>query len=325
MSDCVHDRAFIELALERVLASEDFKRAKRLRNFLSYIVRERLEGRQTRLKAYSIGISVFDRPASFDPDTDPVVRIEAGRLRRALERYYFTNKDAIRIEVPRGAYIPIFKSGANLEDSAKSTSDSNSHFPFSRRASNATLAKSWRVLLVVLSLVGATSCLVYALYRWTASAPNAGKPVLAVMRFSAAGGNLRAQQIASGISEEVIGLLAERNDIAALSRVATDAFGINTAIHGQPFSVRYVIEGSVLAFSASGIVAVRLVDAENGQVVWSDRYSITPDGDPIELQSNISRVIARRVIDTQGVIQPLQRAPNPRAANGWQVRFDGVY
>ena len=73
--------------LERILASKDFDASGRNRRFLRHVVEETLGGRADRIKAYSIATSVFGRDQSFDPQNDPIIRIEAGRLRRSLERY----------------------------------------------------------------------------------------------------------------------------------------------------------------------------------------------------------------------------------------------
>jgi hypothetical protein len=82
----------------------------RNRKFLSYVVEEVLAGRADRIKAYSIAIEVFGRDASFDPQSDPVVRIEAGHVRRELERYYLTGgqRDPLLISIPTGGYVPTF-------------------------------------------------------------------------------------------------------------------------------------------------------------------------------------------------------------------------
>ena len=100
----------IRAQLERILASPDFNVPERARAFLKYVVTETLSGRADRIKAYSIAIEVFGRGASFDPQSDPVVRIEAGRVRRALERYYLTagSSDPIAITIPKGSYVPTF-------------------------------------------------------------------------------------------------------------------------------------------------------------------------------------------------------------------------
>src|SRR5438128_2309265 len=70
-----------------ICAASDFANSERLKNFLRFIVEEKLLGRGDRLKAYSIALAVFSREPTFDPQADPIVRIEAGRLRRALEHY----------------------------------------------------------------------------------------------------------------------------------------------------------------------------------------------------------------------------------------------
>ena len=125
--------------LDRILKSSDFEATARERKFLSYVVNEELEGRGSRIKAYSIAVEVFGRDASFDPQNDPIVRIEAGHLRRSLERYYLTAglSDPIRIEIPKGGYVPVFRSGHSQEEvvSAAATPDGSTvAIPKSRRA-----------------------------------------------------------------------------------------------------------------------------------------------------------------------------------------------
>ena len=96
--------------LERILDSADFDATDRAHRFLRHVVEETLSGRGDRIKAYSIAVEVFGRDASFDPQSDPIVRIEAGHLRRALERYYLTSgvSDPILITIPKGGYVPVF-------------------------------------------------------------------------------------------------------------------------------------------------------------------------------------------------------------------------
>jgi adenylate cyclase len=100
----------IQDALQRVLASRDFVNSERKRRFLKFVVQETLAGHAGRIKAYAIALDVFDRDPSFNPVADPVVRIEAGRLRRCLEHYYLGEgaADRIRITIPRGGYVPHF-------------------------------------------------------------------------------------------------------------------------------------------------------------------------------------------------------------------------
>ena len=77
----------IQAQLERILNSSTFREAGRLKRFLQFIVEEALGGRADQLKEYVVGVQVFDKKDSFDPRTDPIVRVQARRLRAMLERY----------------------------------------------------------------------------------------------------------------------------------------------------------------------------------------------------------------------------------------------
>ena len=96
--------------LARVLASTTFQQVDRLRRFLSFVVGESLAGRGDELKEYVVGTQVFEKEGSFDPRADPVVRVQARRLRARLVRYYAEEgqADQIVIELPKGGYAPVF-------------------------------------------------------------------------------------------------------------------------------------------------------------------------------------------------------------------------
>ncbi len=102
--------AEVEAELQRILAAPTFRRAPRHSRFLEFVVRKKLAGSPDCIKEYSIGVEVFDRPADYDPGAEPVVRVEAGRLRSRLAEYYETSGklDELRIYLPRGTYVPIF-------------------------------------------------------------------------------------------------------------------------------------------------------------------------------------------------------------------------
>ena len=105
--------------LARIVSSEDFQASERLKDFLTFVVEETLAGRGESIKAYSIALAVFGRGVDFDPMLDPIVRVEAGRLRKLLERYYFLHpSDPVLIKIPRGNYIPLFNFRAGAEQAA---------------------------------------------------------------------------------------------------------------------------------------------------------------------------------------------------------------
>jgi adenylate cyclase len=96
--------------LQHLLHSPHFDAAGRSREFLCFIVEEKLSGRGEDLNQTAIAMQVFGRGAGFDPILDPIVRVQAGRLRRSLERYYLLvgNIEPLRIELPKGSYAPQF-------------------------------------------------------------------------------------------------------------------------------------------------------------------------------------------------------------------------
>jgi hypothetical protein len=107
------DQEAIRQQLDRILQSGPFHQSRRRQRFLEYLVNETLAGRGERLKGYNVALEVFDRPESFDPVTDPLVRIEAARLREKLREYYGANGqgDPIRIDLPKGSYTPHIEFG----------------------------------------------------------------------------------------------------------------------------------------------------------------------------------------------------------------------
>ncbi len=98
--------------LAQILASPAFATAKSAGRFLRYVVEETLAGHGGQLKEYVIGVEVFGRGEGFDPRADAVVRVEATRLRQRLREYYRSDgrSDRIAIEIPKGGYIPVFRS-----------------------------------------------------------------------------------------------------------------------------------------------------------------------------------------------------------------------
>lgn len=100
----------VEIRLGHVLESPTFKAAPRLAAFLRFVVDATLLGQAEQIKAYTIAVAALGRPDSFDPATDSIVRVEAGRLRRALARYYDNDltSDTVIIELPLGSYVPQF-------------------------------------------------------------------------------------------------------------------------------------------------------------------------------------------------------------------------
>ena len=101
----------IQAQLKKILASKGFAHSERLSRFLQFTVDQAVNGEAGKLKEYLIGVEAFDRDGSYDPRTDPIVRVEAGRLRARLREYYATEgcDDPILIDFQKGGYVPVFK------------------------------------------------------------------------------------------------------------------------------------------------------------------------------------------------------------------------
>ncbi len=116
----------IRKELYTILEDKGFSGSRRASDFLKYIVEETLAGRENQLKEYTIGVEVYKKGSDFLPQTDPVVRIEAGRLRKKLEQYYLLHKDeGIEITIPKGGYIPRFRRRDSRLPGQQAASNSN--------------------------------------------------------------------------------------------------------------------------------------------------------------------------------------------------------
>lgn len=117
--------ADIHTQLEHILASSYFRGSLRLTNFLRFVVETTLAGESGCIKAYTIAIEALGRGPDFDPQRDPIVRVEAGRLRKTLARYYGeAGSDApLLIELPRGTYVPVFRRSDAATPQAPATHD----------------------------------------------------------------------------------------------------------------------------------------------------------------------------------------------------------
>jgi hypothetical protein len=96
--------------LQRILNSRFFKNATRSRQFLEFVVSRKLDGHAGELKERTIGTELFQRAPGYATGDDPVVRVQAGEVRRRLEQFYQTgpNHAQVRIELPIGSYSPHF-------------------------------------------------------------------------------------------------------------------------------------------------------------------------------------------------------------------------
>jgi hypothetical protein len=105
------DKEAVLQELESILSSPFFRTSNRSKQFLSYVVQHTLEGNHEPLKERTIGAKLFQRPVGYATGDDPVVRVQAGEVRRRLEQYHHAalSQSPVRIELPVGSYAPEFR------------------------------------------------------------------------------------------------------------------------------------------------------------------------------------------------------------------------
>lgn len=114
----------VSVQLRRIAGSADFDTSQRSVDFLRFVVDEALAGRGNAISQHAIACQVFGRGDNFDSSIDPIVRMQAGRVRRSLEHYYLTAgaADPVLVSLPKGSYVPTFEFGkASLPEPQPST------------------------------------------------------------------------------------------------------------------------------------------------------------------------------------------------------------
>src|ERR1700682_5512630 len=101
----------VRIQLDRILASQTLAGSDQLKRLLRMTVERKINHQSELLKEYNLGLEVFQRPPDYDPKIDPIVRVQARRLRSKLDTYYAGEGagDSLIIHIPRGAYIPAFE------------------------------------------------------------------------------------------------------------------------------------------------------------------------------------------------------------------------
>ncbi|EJZ20224.1 hypothetical protein NE852_27065 (plasmid) [Rhizobium sp. Pop5] len=293
------DPAAVREQLDRILASPEFHAPERGRRFLQYIVEEMLEGRGEQLKAYTIAQAVLGREASFDAQNDPVVRIEAGRIRRALERYYLVSggSDAIRITIPKGGYSPHFSSNEDRPNAGEATSSLNR--ANKQRSRQRPIAYRDFLLPIGLpALFGAIAVL--AIIRpleaylsppkaspGSAASTLESKTRIIIEPFAVLGGTAQGMDLAKGLADQLIAKFMKVENLVVLAPGRS-----NTETIGPLFS----LQGSILVESTVLHLHIRLIDGADGVVIWANQYDRDMGGQTVlDIEDEIATRIAMEI------------------------------
>lgn len=263
--------------LELILHSVDFQAPDRVRSFLRYIVSETLSGREARLKAYAIAIAVFGRNEDFDAMNDPVVRIEAGRLRRALERYYLLEGkgDEVVIEVAKGSYVPTFRwrhGGKQLAPEQELDRPNGESwvesFNFQKIASAPSVAACVLLLGLTLFLAVAMRTIRDDSAPQLPTTEVTAAPEIIVRPFVSLSSSPESVTFAAALSEEVLNRLAQQKQLRVFGRDGpADPL---TRPRSYQVAHQYVVEGSVRQAGDKWRIITRLIDKRTAAVKWAN-------------------------------------------------------
>ena len=259
------DQKAIREQLVRILNSGPFHQSRRRQRFLEYLVNETLAGRGERLKAYNVALGVFERPETFDPTVDNLVRIEAARLREKLREYYGTDgqDDLIHIDLPKGSYTP------QIEFRHEGVPQ------LARRRAPPT------------------------------QEPSSTVPAVAVLPFDDLSADQNLGYLGDGVAEDIITALSRFPDLVVVARTSSFAYkgkAVDVRQVGKDLGVGYVVEGSVRKDGDKLRIVSQLIDAKTCEHVWAERFDRSGP-DPWALQDEVTGMIVSAITGEKGALK----------------------
>jgi len=262
VSDCSStDFTGIREQLDRILSSDEFASSPRLCVFLDYVVQEKIAGRGSELKAYSIATRAYGKPASFKT-RDPYIRNIARAVRTAIEKYYLKDGsiDSIIIDIPIGRYEPRI--------SRRSIAPINETAIPSIATPNSDISSKLTEL----------------------------KPTIGVIPFNIQG-EPKDNPIGEILADSIIAGLSSSEELNVISRLSTTIFRnreISLQGIGEHLNADYIFNGSYVLDGRKLRLNVELCTAKDGRIVWADRLERTIDNVNI-LEQGIANVIVERI------------------------------
>jgi len=271
----------IRAQLDRVLRSTRFSDAPRISAFLRFVVEKSLAGERDQIKEIVIGMEVYGRGGSFNPQVDSIVRVEASRLRSKLRDFYLHEGqgDPIRIELPKGSYAPEFHETG----------------PQQVAVAAAPKRKPWIVVAAacLAAVLGATA--MWVLRKPLERVESAPVRRMAVLPFADLSEAKDLQYFCDGVAEDIIDNLSRVPGLLVLARGSAFQFrGAEADARdvGQKLQVDRVLMGSVRKSGSKLRVSAQLVDTANGVALWSSSFD-RDTKDKLEVQDEIAREVTR--------------------------------
>jgi len=263
----------IRLQVRRLLTHPDFTATPKRRAFLDYIIAEYLAGRADQIKGVSIAMSVFGRDESFDQQVDPIVRLEARRLRQDIDTYYAGpgRHDPLRLSIPKGGYAPRFDIVAQSDPGPAPAAPQQTPGQGERPSVRIGLAVACIVMLCILVWGWARTEL--SGVQTDHSLPKG--PVVAVLPFETLGDG--PQFLADGLTQQLTTELIRFRDIWVLPLGSAQRFSqseIDPADLRAEFNADFALEGNVMDRGETLRLSARLIDLKDQRYVWVHSYEI---------------------------------------------------
>ena len=245
--------------LARIVNSWEFYASRRMRDVLTFLVEETLADRGPEIKAYTIATEVLDRPPDFDPQTDAVVRVVVGKLRKRLDKFYSLRGMAgpIKITIPVGNYMAAFEL---CENAPASSGFSGSASPEPPPAVPVETENP------------------------DGDAAKHSAPTILVFPFSNLSAEVEVSHIVTGFVEEIVIGLTRFSDF----RVTSANYYQTSLTHdldpwtlARQLGARFILQGNIQVFGNSMRVRVILMDANNGRSIWAEHYDSNFDSDNV--------------------------------------------
>jgi TolB-like protein len=268
--------------LHLLTSCEEIRKSNVLAKFLVFIVEEQLAGHIDNIKEYTIGVKALGRASDFNPQLDAIVRIHAGRLRRAIYEYYQGSgiNDRLIINIPKGSYVPVFEFR---------TPESGTAF----------------------GQMSPTNSLVSAAENYLEKDLH-HKPRLAVLPFHNLSSDDSKNYFADGFGEQLCIDLARFQNLSIISYYSTREYipevknlrDLHVAI-----GLDYVLTGSVRFLDNSVRMNIQLIQAETAVVIWAETYFRDLTSSNIfEIQENVADQVLNTIADDNGIITKMDIA-----------------
>ncbi|MGR9135750.1 adenylate cyclase [Rhizobium leguminosarum] len=308
----------IRRQLERIIANPEFPHTGRSADFLRYITEETLAGNAKRIKGYSVAVEVFKRSQGFSQD-DPVVRIGAGRLRQSLERYYLVagQDDPVRMDIPKGGYVPTFvwSSPGDTKSSVGASAPADGPVGIGR------FHGYGRWLVASLLIPALISTFLYQVQSGSPSfarnptaMPEMHTASLVVAPFANLGEDPKAEIFSAGLTEELLTALPRFKEIKVFGRETSRSLSpeVDASRVRNALGAGYLLMGGVRISGDKMRVTARLLDTDNGEILWSQIYDENMgSGDLFAIQADVANRVATAIAQPNGVIAQEDVANQP--------------